>query len=148
MCLKNWKYCRFWNHFSQLSRGKSIISCTWIQKPYSNIIQHTCIPLLQKLFQIWPRDHMLYTSNSTVGHSNTNKNQTKIFVQVFKFLFGFESDSALLKIDYIPNLIDWHRNFKSNNLCINKNKTKSIGVSEANYSCIWFLNGDIINSYQ
>ena len=28
------------------------------------------------------------------------------------------------------------------------NKTKSIGVSEANYSCIWFLNGVIINSYQ
>ena len=29
-----------------------------------------------------------------------------------------------------------------------KNNTKSIGVSEANYSCIWFLNGGIINSYQ
>ena len=28
------------------------------------------------------------------------------------------------------------------------NKTKSIGVSEANYSCIWFLNGGIINRYQ
>ena len=28
------------------------------------------------------------------------------------------------------------------------NKTKSIGVSDANYSCIWFLNGGIINSYQ
>ena len=27
-----------------------------------------------------------------------------------------------------------------------ENKTKSIGVSEANYSCIWFLNGGIINS--
>ena len=30
----------------------------------------------------------------------------------------------------------------------NKNKTKSIGVSKANYSCIWFLNGGTINSYQ
>ena len=29
-----------------------------------------------------------------------------------------------------------------------ENKTKSIGVSEANYSCIWFLNSGIINSYQ
>ena len=28
------------------------------------------------------------------------------------------------------------------------NKTKSIGVSEANYLCIWFVNGGIINSYQ
>ena len=29
-----------------------------------------------------------------------------------------------------------------------KNKTKSIGVSEAIYSCICFLNGVIINSFQ
>ena len=29
----------------------------------------------------------------------------------------------------------------------NINKTKSIGVSEANSSCIWFLNGGIIDSY-
>ena len=28
------------------------------------------------------------------------------------------------------------------------NKTKSIGVSEADYSCIWFLNSGIINGYQ
>ena len=31
-------------------------------------------------------------------------------------------------------------------LLVYVNKTKSIGVSEANYSCIWFLNGGIINS--
>ena len=31
---------------------------------------------------------------------------------------------------------------------IYRNKTKSIGVSEANSSCIWFVNGGIINSYQ
>ena len=31
---------------------------------------------------------------------------------------------------------------------IHQNKTKSIGVSEANSSCIWFVNGGIINSYQ
>ena len=28
-----------------------------------------------------------------------------------------------------------------------QNKTKSIGVSEAKSSCIWFVNGGIINSY-
>ena len=55
-----------------------------------------------------------------------------------------EGDAVFLAIFTPPNgMIDRQKDGEKQT-----NKTKSIGVSEANYSCIWFLNGDIINSYQ
>ena len=53
-------------------------------------------------------------------------------------------------VDIVPNFrlelnLYWIASIKD---IYAKNKTKSIGVSEANSSCIWFVNGGIINSYQ
>ena len=48
----------------------------------------------------------------------------------------------------IPELINITEKVKEIAKEVQNNKTKSIGVSEANYTCIWFLNGGIINSYQ
>ena len=70
-----------------------------------------------------------YSKVLTSSSLNDNESQKIVFCFVY------------LIIAFVYNIQ------KQGHRLIKLNKTKSIGVSEANSSCIWFLNGGIINSY-